>query len=62
MLIVPEEFSQSEYIIVETLQGTIIKTYTNSAKIDISQLPKGIYLVKTLSQQGLTRRVGTLVK
>ena len=62
MLIVPEEFAQSEYIIVETLQGTIIKTYTNSAKIDISQLPKGIYLVKTLSQQGLTRRVGTLVK
>ena len=61
-LTIPEGFSEAEYIAIETLQGTIVATFPNSRTINISQLPQGIYLVKTLNSQGITRRIGTLKK
>ena len=62
VLNIPSEFSQAEYIVVETLQGTIVATYPNTGRIDITQLPKGIYMVKTLNAYGNTQRIGTLMK
>ena len=61
-LTIPEGFSEAEYIAIETLQGTIVATFQNSRHINISQLPQGIYLVKTLNAQGNTRRIGILKK
>ena len=62
VLNIPSEFSQAEYIAVETLQGSIVATYPNTGRIDITQLPKGIYMVKTLNAYGNTQRIGTLMK
>ena len=59
---VPAGFEQAEYLVVETMQETIIATYANKQQIDVSQLPKGYYRLKTLTAQGITRHIGYFVR
>ncbi len=49
----------AEYVTIETLQGTIIdiKPYCGHS-IDISSLPNGFYVVKSLGRKGVTHRLG----
>ena len=61
-LTIPTGNETVEYLAVETMQGTIIATYPNATRIDISQLPKGYYLLKTLNAQGVAQRVGYFMK
>lgn len=59
---VPAGHEQAEYLVIETMQGTIIGTYPNTRQLDVSQLPKGYYLLKTLNAQGVARRIGYIMK
>ena len=42
---------------IETIQGKIVDTYAISAHIDISNLPEGMYVVRTLHKKGVTHRI-----
>ena len=61
-VMIPAGNETVEYLAVETMQGTIIATYPNAPRIDITQLPKGYYLLKTLNAQGVAQRVGYFMK
>ena len=61
-LTIPSGHENDSYLAVETMQGTIIATYPNTRRLDISKLPKGFYLLKTLQEQGIARRVGYFMK
>ena len=61
-LTIPSGHENESYLAVETMQGTIIATYPNTRRLDISKLPKGFYLLKTLQEQGIARRVGYFMK
>jgi hypothetical protein len=48
----------AEYVIVETIQGQKLKTLPYPDKqLDISQLPDGIYQLKSLGRKGITHRL-----
>jgi len=61
-LTVPNGFEDAEYLIVETMQGTIIATHQNKRQIDVSGIPQGYYRLKTLTAQGITRHIGYFVR
>lgn len=61
-LAVPDGFESAEYLVVETMQGTIVSTFNNQKEINISQLPRGFYRLKTLNAQGITRHVGYFMR
>ncbi len=54
----------ADHIIIETLQGRIAVTrpYGNDEKINISTLPPGNYIVKSLNHRGITHRLGFFQK
>jgi hypothetical protein len=48
-------------VVMESLQGQMIATRRmtrNQKTIDISQLPDGVYYLKTLDKKGITHRLG----
>ncbi len=49
----------ADYMIVETLQGMIVATkqYHNN-KINIADIPEGMYVIKSLGKKGKTHRLG----
>ena len=51
----------ADYLAVCTLQGTIIHTCSNKPTISISQLPEGIYELKSLHKKGVTHRLGYFI-
>lgn len=51
-----------EYLVVETMQGVIVAYHNNLPQIDISKLPSGVYVLKTLNSQGITYRLGAFSK
>ena len=61
-LTVPNGYERAEYLIVETMQGTIIATHKNKHQIDVSGIPQGYYRLKTLTAQGITRHIGYFVR
>ena len=61
-VVIPAGNETVEYMAVETMQGTIVATYPNAPRIDISHLPQGYYLLKTLNAQGIAQRVGYFMK
>ena len=51
----------AEYVMMCTLQGTIVMTANYSGQINISPLPEGIYELKSLSRKGVTHRIGFFI-
>ena len=52
----------AEFIIIQSLIGNIITTMPyNSDSINISKIPEGIYIVKSLNRKGYTHRLGTFI-
>lgn len=52
----------ANYVIIETLQGSIVDTkpYADTT-ISISNLPEGMYVLKSLGRKGVTHRLGFLI-
>lgn len=53
--------TDAEYIVAETLQGTIIATWHTARTLSIGHLPEGYYIVKALGRKGRTHRLGHLM-
>lgn len=49
---------EADYLTIETLQGSIIATKRYDRIVDISNIPDGIYLLKSLGRKGVTHRIG----
>jgi hypothetical protein len=46
-------------LVIETLQGSIIATRTYGEKaVNISRIPNGYYVLKSLGRKGVTHRLG----
>ncbi|MGN1263461.1 MAG: hypothetical protein ACI4TW_05440, partial [Prevotella sp.] len=63
-LILPEKGNvlDARFIAIETLQGTIISTKVyNGRKTDISDIPDGFYVLKSLGRKGTTHRIGYFI-
>ncbi|MGM9708744.1 MAG: glycoside hydrolase family 10 protein [Prevotella sp.] len=50
--------SDADMVVFETLQGTIVRTTTHADTMDVSRLPKGMYIVRSLNSRGITHRLG----
>ena len=61
-LSLPSGYESDAYIVIETMDGTICATHENNTQINVSSLPQGIYMVKSLNQQGITRPIGIFKK
>jgi hypothetical protein len=61
-LSLPSGYESDAYIVIETMEGTICGTHENNTQINVSSLPQGIYMVKSLNQQGITRPIGIFKK
>lgn len=47
------------FVVIETLQGTMIDTRSYQGKhIDVSRIPEGFYVLKSLVRKGVTHRLG----
>lgn len=53
---------KSEYLVVVTLQGSIVKTVPICTKLNVADLPNGCYEVRTLEDRGKSRSVGFFIK
>ena len=53
---------QAEYLAIETLQGTIIATRPNAPEVDITDIPRGVYVLKNLNTLGITGCLGYFIK
>jgi uncharacterized lipoprotein YddW (UPF0748 family) len=53
--------ADADYAAICTLQGCMLHTMRYQPVIDISQLPEGMYEVKTLNKKGITHRMGYMV-
>lgn len=51
----------ADYVMMRTLQGTIVMTANYTEQIDVSPLPEGIYELKSLSKKGITHRLGYFI-
>lgn len=50
-------------LVIETLQGTMVDTRTyQGTSVDISRLPDGHYILKSLGKKGVTHRLGYFYK
>lgn len=52
------EIPQSDYMAIYSMQGTLVCTKPFAAEIYITDLPNGIYELRTLSTKGYTHRIG----
>ena len=59
-LIVPHS-AEGRYLVVCTLQGSIVHTCTNQPTVNISKLSNGVYLLKSLNKKGHPHRIGFFV-
>ena len=59
MLTVPQRnVFDADLLVVCDLKGRTLQTYTNRQQINISRLPEGMYLLKSLHKKGYTHRLG----
>ncbi|WP_285822041.1 glycoside hydrolase family 10 protein [Xylanibacter muris] len=63
-MVIPQKENNldAEYLTVETLQGTIIaiRSFNGGTSADISQIPDGIYVIRSLGKKGISHRLGFL--
>ncbi len=52
----------AQYVVVQTLQGTLVTTLPYTRQINISLIPEGIYELKSLNRKGITHRLGFFIK
>ena len=52
----------AQYVVVQTLQGTLVTTLPYTRQINISLIPEGIYELKSLNRKGVTHRLGFFIK
>ena len=53
--------TDAEYVAVFSMQGNIVKTLHYGSTADISSLPEGVYVLKTLDRKGITHRLGQFI-
>lgn len=53
--------TDAEYIVIEDLQGRMVKTAPYRPSVDISRLANGLYVVRTLGHKGVSHRLGWFV-
>ncbi len=53
--------TDGQFLAVCTLQGSIVRTYTNNPTIDIRSLAEGIYMLRSLNKKGITHRIGFFI-
>lgn len=51
-------WTDTEYFAICSLSGNIIRTESRRASLDISSLPNGIYMLKSLHRHGTAHRIG----
>jgi hypothetical protein len=49
----------ADLLVVCDMQGRTVKTFTNRPQLNISQLPEGMYQLKSLHKKGYSHRLGT---
>lgn len=64
-LVIPDlaRLTDVQYFIIESMQGNIVMIMAyRSGKVDISQLPYGIYRIRSLNNKGISHRIGWIMK
>ncbi len=60
-LVVPHQQVDAQLLTVSDMQGRIVATYLYKAQINISQLPEGMYTLRTLGKKDITHRLGHFI-
>lgn len=56
-----ENMLDAKYVVVHTLQGTLLTTLLYKRQINISHIPEGIYELKSLNRKGITHHLGFFI-
>jgi uncharacterized lipoprotein YddW (UPF0748 family) len=52
----------ADFVVIESMQGAVLATRPyNAANIDISSLPDGVYILRSLNKKGITHRLGQFI-
>ena len=52
-----------KYLLVEDFMGRIVSTHTSKSEtINISKIPEGIYVLRSVNRKGVSHRLGYFVK
>ena len=52
----------ADFVVIESMQGAVLATRSyNAANIDISSLPDGVYILRSLNKKGITHRLGQFI-
>ncbi len=52
------QINGSDLLQIETLQGGAVKDVFNSRNIDVSDIPEGVYILRSIGRKGVTHRIG----
>ena len=55
------EIPQSDYMAIYSMQGTLVCTKPFAADVYLTDLPNGMYELRTLSNKGYTHRIGYFI-
>lgn len=60
IVVLPEldQGCESEMVVFTTLQGAIISTRLYNKYVNISNLPNGMYIARTINARGISHRIG----
>lgn len=53
--------SESDVVAIATLQGVAIATKPYSRRLNVKDIPEGMYTVRTLNRRGISHRIGTFI-
>jgi len=56
-----QPYPDSQQILLETLQGETIRTYSPKHHLDISMVAEGVYQLRSMNPKGIRRRLGFFV-
>ncbi len=52
------EVNRSDLLLIETLQGIAVKSVFQGKKIDVSDIPEGVYIVRSIGKKNARHRLG----
>lgn len=53
--------TDAEYVVAETLQGTIVCFWKTASELPVAHLPEGMFVIKALGHKGKAHRLGYLL-
>ena len=51
----------ADYVVIESLSGSIVSTQRYNHSLDISQIAEGVYQIRSINRKGTQHRIGTFI-